>query len=64
VTEPLKILSVDVESNGLHGEPFAIGAVCTDGDYNLICDGSAYLHSAACHANGTHVLTIKGRRTR
>jgi hypothetical protein len=26
----VKILSVDVESNGLHGQPFAIGAICTD----------------------------------
>lgn len=28
----MKILSVDVESNGLHGQPFAIGAMLTDDD--------------------------------
>ncbi len=26
----MKILSVDAETNGLYGEPFAVGAVCTD----------------------------------
>lgn len=25
----MKILSVDAETNGLHGQPFAIGAICT-----------------------------------
>lgn len=28
----MKILSVDVESNGLHGQPFAIGAIVTHDD--------------------------------
>lgn len=29
----MKILSVDAETNGLYGQPFAIGAVCTVGEY-------------------------------
>jgi hypothetical protein len=31
-------------------------------DYNLICDGTAYVASAGMHGNGTHQLTIKGRK--
>ena len=31
-------------------------------DYNLVCAGSCYLANVQAHANGTHVLTIKGRR--
>lgn len=42
----MKILSVDVESNGLHGQPFAIGAICTS-DTGLL---DAYL--ARCPIDG------------
>lgn len=31
-------------------------------DYNLVCDGTAYVASAGLHGNGTHQLTIKGRK--
>jgi len=31
-------------------------------DYMLITDGSCYLASAQTHANGTHVLVVKGRK--
>lgn len=31
-------------------------------DYVLICAGSAHLAHTQAHANGTHVLTVKGRR--
>lgn len=33
-------------------------------DYVLICDGTCYLDGTQASANGTHVLTIKGRKTR
>lgn len=36
-------------------------AVVTD-DYILTCAGSCHLAHVATYANGTHVLTIKGRR--
>lgn len=32
-----------------------------DGDYLLIVTEPAYLSYTQAHANGTHVLTIKGR---
>lgn len=35
--------------------------VVTD-DYVLVCDGSAYVAHVQAHANGTHVITIKGRK--
>lgn len=31
-------------------------------DYSLVCAGTAYLVSTQVHANGTHVLTVKGVR--
>jgi hypothetical protein len=31
-------------------------------DYNLVCDGTAYVGSANLSGNGTHQLTIKGRK--
>lgn len=31
-------------------------------DYVLIPVGRCHLYSVAAHANGTHVLTVKGRR--
>lgn len=30
-------------------------------DYVIVCAGSCYVHYTQAHANGTHVLTIKGR---
>jgi hypothetical protein len=32
-----------------------------DGDYLLICTQPCYIAHTSAHANGTHVLTIKGR---
>jgi len=31
-------------------------------EYVLICDGTAHLANSVIHGNGTHQLTIKGRR--
>jgi len=31
-------------------------------DYVLTCAGSCYLAHSQVYANGTHILTIKGRR--
>lgn len=42
----MKILSVDVESNGLHGQPFAVGAVCTHDT------GPADVYLARCPIDG------------
>lgn len=33
-----------------------------DNDYLLITAGSCYEHSTQLHGNGTHVITVKGRR--
>lgn len=37
-------------------------AKVADGDYLLIVTDPAYLHHTDAHANGTHVLTVKGRK--
>lgn len=31
-------------------------------DYVLLCAGRCYRYSVDAHANGTHVITVKGRR--
>lgn len=31
-------------------------------DYVLFCAGRCYRHSVDAYANGTHVITVKGRR--
>lgn len=41
ITKKTKILSIDVESNGLHGEAFAVGAVLVDCTGKLIEEFSA-----------------------
>ena len=33
-----------------------------EGDYVVICAQPCYLDSVVTHANGTHQLTVKGRR--
>jgi hypothetical protein len=43
----MKILSVDAETNGLTGQPFAIGAVCTDDD-----QPTAEVFAAKCDIDG------------
>ena len=36
-------------------------AVISD-DYVLTCAGSCHVHHTQAYANGTHVITVKGRR--
>lgn len=36
--------------------------VVIDDDYMLITAGACYLHHTNAFANGTHVLTVKGRK--
>lgn len=36
-------------------------AVVGDGDYLIVCTEPAH-YSVQAHANGTHVITVKGRR--
>jgi hypothetical protein len=31
-------------------------------DYMILAAGSCHVHHIQAHANGTHVLTVKGRR--
>jgi hypothetical protein len=33
-----------------------------EGDCLLVCHEPCYLHHTSAYANGTHVVTIKGRR--
>lgn len=35
-----------------------------DGDYLLVCHEPCFLDSTQAYANGTHVLTVKGRTKR
>ena len=37
-------------------------AIVPDGDYLIICTAPAWVHHVQAHANGTHVLTVKGRK--
>lgn len=36
--------------------------VVIEDDYVLIVDGSCYLDSSQTYSNGTHVMTVKGRK--
>lgn len=51
---PIKVTISDPET----GEVFEEAVV--QNDYLLICAGTAYLNGTQAHANGTHVLTVKG----
>jgi len=33
-------------------------------DYTIVCAGSAYVDGVQMYANGTHVITVKGRKSR
>jgi len=33
-------------------------------DYVITCAGTCYIHHVSQYANGTHVITIKGRKER
>lgn len=37
-------------------------AIVPEGDYLLVAHDPCFLHHTQVHANGTHVLTIKGRK--
>ena len=54
MTDAIKVTVTDPDSGEVLGERVI------ENDYMLICAGSRYLHSTDAHANGTHVLTIKG----
>lgn len=34
-----------------------------DNDYSIVCAGTCHVASAQAYANGTQVLTVKGRAT-
>ncbi|HCT81189.1 MAG TPA: hypothetical protein DGT23_32390 [Micromonosporaceae bacterium] len=55
MAEPLQVTVFDPET----GET-STGAI-EPGSYMLICLTPCYLHNTTAHANGTTVLTIKGR---
>lgn len=50
-----RVTSTDIESG--ESESIEIGH-----DYVLVTSGDCYVAHTAAHANGTHVVTIKGRR--
>lgn len=39
-----------------------VESVTVTNDYVIVTDGTAYIANLQMHANGTHVLTIKGRQ--
>jgi hypothetical protein len=51
----LTVTATDNESGETHTVQVA------DGDYVLIPTSPCYLAATSVHANGTHVLTVKGR---
>jgi hypothetical protein len=54
--EPIKIQVRDPVTDELLEESLI------ENDYLIICAGRCYLAHTQAHANGTHVLTVKGRR--
>lgn len=36
--------------------------VVIENDYVITCAGSCYVHHVQAYANGTHVITVKGRK--
>lgn len=54
--EPIKV----TVSDPITGE--VLGEQVLENDYALICAGDVYLDRMDRHANGTHVLTLKGNR--
>ena len=50
-----RVTSTDIESG--ESESIEIGH-----DYVVVTSGDCYVAHSQAHANGTHVLTIKGRR--
>jgi len=56
VSEPIKVTVSDPNTGEVLGEKVV------SNDYILICAGDVYLDRTDAHANGTHVLTVKGCR--
>lgn len=54
----LRVTVVDIET-GEHDTE-----IVPDGDYILICAAPCYRAHVTAHANGTHVITVKGRLMR
>lgn len=54
--EPVKVTVSDPDTGEVLGEAII------ENDYTIIAAGTCYVANATAHANGTHVLTIKGRR--
>lgn len=54
MTEPVKVTVSDPATGEVLGERVI------DNDYVLICAGRAHQTNVTRHANGTHVITIKG----
>ena len=52
---PIKVIVVDPETGDFDETEI------TD-DYVITVAGSCYIHHVAAYANGTHVVTIKGRK--
>lgn len=56
--------SVPVEVTAQPADGSEPGSVTIVDDYVVTCAGTCYVHHVATHANGTHVITIRGRRAR
>jgi len=55
VSAPVKVIVVDPETGDMDETEI-------DDDYVITCAGSAYVDHIATYANGTHVITVKGRK--
>lgn len=56
MSDPIKVTVSDPETGEVLGEQLV------EDDYVVICAGRTRLEHTQRHANGTHVLTIKGAR--
>jgi hypothetical protein len=52
----LRVTVTDIETGDTESRDVA------DGDYVIICAAPCYVDGQVAHANGTHQLTVKGRR--
>ena len=51
-----------VTANEVGEDPSRAQSVTIENNYVVIVDGSAFAASTQVHANGTHVITVKGVR--
>lgn len=56
MSEPIKVTVTDPATGEVLGEQVI------DNDYVILCAGRARLDGVVRHANGTHVLTVKGAK--